>query len=125
MYRVAPKDWDLAHTDTIWARPGEEVVLTMDFGEDVSEWTFTLLYEERGWSYAPYSYDSLEPGSIEDGFEFFPNEYQIEGAMVQLVLDEELIEEWLLRTVEIRLKVNNGSRIWIADDRVITVASGD
>lgn len=125
MLRLAPKDYDLSKPDPLWLRPGDDLVFRVDFGIDVSEWTFSLLYEEHAFSYTPYSYDMLNPGSFEDDFEFHPNEHGVEGAILTFQIDSDIIEDWKDRTLELRLKANNGDRIWIAAERKLTVAGGE
>ncbi len=125
MNRTSPPSFDLTKPQFIWARPDEDLVLTMDFGEDVSGWTFTLLYSEHRWPYMPVSYDTLTPGSITTGMTFSDGEGGVTGALLTITIDQTDIVNWENRTLDLRLQADNGTQKWIAVDRTVTISQGD
>ena len=125
MHRTSPLTYDLASTEKIWVRPNETCTIYMDFGVDVSGWTFVLFYSEHKWPYMPYSYDELVPGEIDAGFTFTDNDIGTTNSVTNLTIDEVTVNSWRDRNLDIRLQVNDGTNTWIAADRTLVVAQGE
>ncbi len=125
MKRTDQLSFDLGETDKIWVRPREECKLFMDFGEDVSGWTFVVYIEEHKWPYMPYSYEELTPTTISTGFTFTDNVEGVTNAVWNLTIAESQITDWRDKKLDFRLQVNDGTNTWIAADRSLVVAQGD
>lgn len=125
MKRTAPNTFAIGEVNHIWARPDGDLLLEMDFGKDVSTWTFKIIYEEHEWPYMPNSYDTLTPGEITSGFTFEDNEEGDTNALMKVSIDSSTINGWKNKKLDFRLQVFDGTNTWIAADRTLTVAQGD
>lgn len=120
--KLDPKIWDLLDPESIVLKVGEDSLFMLNFGigVDVSGYTFDGKYSEYKWPYSPASYDLLLGGELTD-FDLS----QAADGIIYLSVDADTVLLWRDRRISLRIYADNGTRKWVASDRVVMTSNGD
>ena len=120
MIRTDKKTIDLLESQQVWARPNEDLSLSMDFGRDMSGADFMFRFEEKDWSFAPASYVKIAEQETDSLFD----ETNASTGVLVVNIPSTTINGWEDKTIQFKIIVTESASDFIAVDGTITVAEG-
>lgn len=116
MIKKSPLEFDLSSIDLIRIKSGEDALFSMDFEEDMSGATHTVIIEEVEWQYQPYAYDTLT--AVERST--FDTSDEANGIITHSI-DADTIASWEGKRLSLHWKVELNGRTWVAASRTFLV----
>lgn len=116
MISLEKKKIDLSENQQIWSRPGEDILMELDFKVDLSGRAFTFKFQEKDWAFSTHSYSDLE--------ETYANQWiTVTDTKIDVSIPKEDIMNWENKTIEFQIGCTDAEGdSWVCVDGTVTVA---
>lgn len=106
-------------TNYLWVKPGEDLVLYVDFDRDVTGATHVLEVTEYGHRYQPHSYDEwtdLERTTFDTSDEA--------NGIIKHTIDADTLDGWGEKRLNLTWRTTEDGNTWVVSHRRLTVGEG-